>query len=135
MITQWPTERLDSCHPFDKMMADVFGCACDESAPKVEVIETSEELQITAELWGLDRKDIHIEFTGRFLTIRAKKTGASFQGIYNLDQTVSSLHRTFPIDFTVAPIGFSATFQNGLLRISIPKLCKQAAVRIPIQMN
>lgn len=135
MITQWPTERLNSCHPFDKMMADVFGCACDESAPKVEVTESSTELQITAQLRGLNRQDVHIELTGQFLTIRAKKSGSTLNDAYSLDHLCSSLHRTFPIDFPVASKGFSATFQNGCLRVSIPKATAANAIRIPVQMN
>ena len=119
-------------------MADFFGCAIDETAPKVEVRETASELVITAELRGLDRRDIKIEMTGRFLTIQAKRTtkpNESAESFYNLERGSGTLHRSFPIEFAATPGRFSASLQDGILTVIVPKLSSKNAMRIPIQTN
>ena len=104
------------------MMADLFGCAIDETAPKVDVTESSSELVITATLTGIQKSDIKIELTDRFLTICAKRS----------DQASSNLHRTFPIEFATTPDRFRATLRNGMLKVVVPKAVAQHTIRIPV---
>src|ERR1700733_4425814 len=79
--------------PFDVLRREVDGLFFDFArsfgiaptagsqmlAPKMEVSETDKEIQISAELPGLERKDIDISLDGNVLTIRAERKAETEQ--------------------------------------------------------
>ena len=96
-------------------------------APHVDVIETDEELTLTAELPGLSENDVTINLENSVLSVSGEKTA-----IRNEDETeqrshvwerkYGSFNRSFTLPRTVSTEDISALFENGVLTIHMPKV-------------
>src|SRR5258708_24622386 len=58
---------------FSRSSSDLWGDAAGEFLPRVDVSETGKEVRITAELPGLDEKDMEVAVTNNMLTIKGEK--------------------------------------------------------------
>jgi HSP20 family protein len=58
---------------FGRSSSDLWGDAAGEFLPRVDVSETGKEVRITAELPGLDEKDVEVTVTNNMLTIKGEK--------------------------------------------------------------
>ena len=91
------------------------------SWPNIEVSETEKEVKVTAELPGLDEKDIEVELTNGVLALRGEKKIES----EDKDRLFSECYygrfeRRIPID-DVEQSKVTASFKNGVLTITLPK--------------
>ena len=109
-------------------------------APHVDVIETDEELTLTAELPGLSENDVTINLDNSVLSISGEKTA-----IRNEDETeqrshvwerrYGSFNRSFTLPRTVSTEDISALFENGVLTIHMPKVPEAKGRTIEICKN
>ena len=58
---------------FDDFGRGFFQTRSGDLVPRVDVSETENALEVTAELPGLELKDVHIEFSDDVLTIKGEK--------------------------------------------------------------
>src|SRR4029078_84012 len=82
------------------------------------------QFEITAELPGIDEKDIEIQLSNRILTIKAEKKEEKQEERkdYHLsERRYGSLQRSFEIPESVNADQISATFAKGVLTITMPK--------------
>ena len=96
--------------------------------PRVNVSETENELQVTAELPGVDEKNIDVTVTGDQVTIKGEKRsevdekqdekGRSFR---RMERSYGSFERTMALPFDIDPDKVHATFRNGVLTLTLPK--------------
>ena len=96
--------------------------------PRVNVSETEKDLQVTAELPGVDEKNIDVTVSGDQLTIKGEKKsevdekkdekGRAFRRI---ERSYGSFERTMALPFDIDPDKVQATFQNGVLTLTLPK--------------
>lgn len=96
--------------------------------PRVNVSETDKELQVTAELPGVDEKDIEINVSGDQLTIKGEKKseadekkdekGRSFRRI---ERSYGSFYRTLTLPFEIDPDKVQASFKSGVLTLTLAK--------------
>lgn len=89
--------------------------------PNIEVSETDQEVKVTAELPGLDEKDVKVELAGGVLVIKGEKRSAS----ENQEQRFSeryygSFERRIPVE-DIDEDKVSAKFKNGVLMLTLPK--------------
>jgi HSP20 family protein len=92
--------------------------------PQIEVSESDQEIQIAAELPGLDEKDIEVTVADDTLTIRGEKKEESERKEHNVHMTERSygtFSRTLRLPFAVDAGQAKAAFKDGVLRITIPK--------------
>lgn len=94
--------------------------------PPTEIVETKEELILTSELPGLVKKDVEISIDNGVLTIRGEKTEERKEGDeerrYHLwERTYGSFTRSFTLPPTVDAEKIVAEFENGILRVRMPK--------------
>lgn len=99
--------------------------------PKVNVAETAAGLEVSAELPGIDQKDIDLDLSDGVLTIkaehRAEAEKTDEKKHYHLvERSVGTFLRRFALPFDVEPAGVEATFENGVLKIAIPRRAKVA---------
>lgn len=99
--------------------------------PKVNVAETAAGLEVTAELPGIDQKDIDLDLADGVLTIKAEhKTEAEKSDekkhYHLVERSVGTFLRRFALPFDVDQGRVEATFENGVLKIAIPRLAKIA---------
>jgi HSP20 family protein len=93
-------------------------------APRIEITESDKEIEISAELPGLERKDVDISLDRNLLTIRAEKKVEAEQKDKNVHMTERSygvFYRVLELPMAVDPSKVQATMSNGVLKIAIPK--------------
>jgi HSP20 family protein len=90
--------------------------------PSVEVSETDKELKVTAELPGLEEKDVQVELAGGLLTLKGeKKTETEDKDRRFSERTYGLFERRIPVE-GVDVDKVSAAFKNGVLSVKMPKL-------------
>ncbi len=96
--------------------------------PTVDMTEDESSVQVTAELPGMDEKDIEINLTKDSLTIKGEKKTESEnkdKESYFLERSFGSFTRVLPIAADVDPDKVEAVFKKGVLNITMPKLVKE----------
>jgi HSP20 family protein len=93
-------------------------------SPRIEVRDTDEAIIVTAELPGLEEKDVEVTLSDTALLIRGeKKTEVQEkEGAYSYcERSFGSFERRIPIDIDVAGERVTASMSNGLLTVMLPK--------------
>lgn len=95
------------------------------TVPAVNIRETSEHFEVEMAAPGMDKKDFKISLDGNTLTISSQKQHADErknEGYTRREFSYQSFQRSFilPKD-VVDEDGIGAKYDNGLLRLSIPK--------------
>lgn len=94
------------------------------SFPKMDVVETEKEIKVTAELPGMDEKDIEVNFSGDVLVIEGEKKAEKEdkkEGYYLMERSYGNFHRAIPIPAGVDREKVEAKFKKGVLKITLPK--------------
>ena len=118
---------------FDQLMAKQFpnfqdevGVSFNQGAyPKVNVYEYDDKIGIIAEIPGLDKKDVTVDVEEGVLTISGDKHGfTESDGAKCITRELkqSSFKRSFNLGEHLDGANVGATFKDGLLSISIPKI-------------
>lgn len=92
--------------------------------PRIDVSESDQDIQIAAELPGLDEKDVEVTITDDTLTIRGEKKEESEREEHDYHMTERSygtFSRTLRLPFAVDAGQAKAAFKDGVLRITLPK--------------
>ena len=107
------------------------------SWPHVELSETDKALKVTAELPGLEEKDVEVQLAGGALIIRGeKKVESEGDGKVFSERYYGSFERQIPLD-GVQEDKAEASFKNGVLTVTLPKSedARQNVRRIAINSN
>ena len=92
--------------------------------PKLEVTDGDKELTITAELPGLEEKDVDVKVSGDMLTVEGEKSEETEkkegERTYS-ERTYGSFFRSVRLPFAVGDEKVDATFDKGVLTIRLEK--------------
>jgi HSP20 family protein len=107
-------------------------------APSMEVTETDKELVISAELPGLERKDVDISLDDNVLTIRGEKKSETSPDDKNKNVHVSErsygvFYRVLELPSGIDPSSVQATMSKGVLKITIPKPARAQPKKIEVK--
>jgi HSP20 family protein len=104
--------------------------------PQIDIDETDKEVLITAELPGLDEKDVSLEIAHGVLSIAGEKKSESEDNARRFSERYyGRFERRIPLE-DVDEDKVSATFKNGVLTITVPKSAEAKNVRrIAINRN
>ncbi len=94
-------------------------------APAVDMYETKDELVVTAELPGLNEKDIHLSITGDMLSIRGERQWnqeVKQESYYRGERWYGKFERTLPLPMSVQADKVTASYRDGVLTIKLPKV-------------
>ena len=104
--------------------------------PNIEISETDKAIEISAEMPGLERKDVEISIEDDTLTIRGEKKVEED----NKDKNVQHSERSYGVFLRVLqlppgidPANVQATMSNGVLKITIPKPAKPEPKKIEVK--
>jgi len=103
--------------------------------PHVEMTETDKELRVEAELPGLDEKNIELLLHDGVLTIRGERRDEREDKSRHVSERFyGRFERRIALPVEVQEAQVNASFQNGVLVVTLPKLAgaEQTAKRIPI---
>jgi HSP20 family protein len=106
--------------------------------PRVDMTEDDKNVTITAELPGLDEKDIELNLSKDILTIKGeKKEEKEEKGKerYYMERSFGSFQRMISIPSEVDTTKVDATFKKGVLNITLPKLAKAKETQKKIQIK
>jgi HSP20 family protein len=104
--------------------------------PSVEVTETDKDVKVTAELAGLDEKDIELRVEDNVLTLRGeKRTETEDKARQYSERYYGRFERRLALPAEIDEDAAQATFKNGVLTVTLPKSerPKDSIRRIPIQ--
>jgi len=100
--------------------------------PEVDLTETDQEVKVTAELPGLDEKDLELNIEEGGLTIRGEKRQEREEerkGTYFSERSYGAFHRYIPLPEDLLRDKAEAKFRKGVLEVSIPKAPEAASKR------
>lgn len=104
--------------------------------PCVDVIDRDDNILVKAELPGVDKKDINISIANNVLTLEAtmsKEEKEEKAEYYRQEICRGSYQRSIALPAAVKEDEAKATFQNGVLELTIPKMEKTKRSTIKIE--
>lgn len=93
-------------------------------APAVDIVEKDNAYEVTAELPGLDEKNIEVKLSDGGLTIKGEKKEEKEEkrkGFHLQERHFGSFERSFRIPEGVDPDKIDASFKKGVLTVTLPK--------------
>lgn len=122
-------ELSDIRRTMDRWFEDAFGRAgrlipVEEFGMPVDLYETDNEVIVKAALPGVKPEDVDISITGETLTIKgeSKQESEVKEGnYYRRELRYGSFTRSLPLPTRVVSDRAEATFENGILTITLPK--------------
>ena len=111
---------------FDRMMNDsFFGGMEKEFAPcRTDILDKGDKYVLKADMPGFNKEDIKIDIQGDQLTITAEhkeETKEDRKDYIRRERKYGALTRSFDIEGINAD-GISASYNNGVLQLDLPKL-------------
>ena len=100
--------------------------------PKVDLVETEAGLELTADLPGVEAKDIALEIDEDELLIKAshsqeRREDDEKRQYHLVERAQGQYQRRFSLPFQPEPDSIKADFDKGVLKVMIPRSQKAAA--------
>ena len=92
--------------------------------PAVDIFEEADAIRIDAEIPGVNAEDISISLEGNLLTIHGTKQQEAeekTERVHRYERTYGTFERSFTLPASVEPNDIKATYDNGVLTITLPK--------------
>ena len=92
--------------------------------PAVDVAETDKAYEITAELPGIDEKNVEVKLANGVLTIKGEKQDEKEEkkkDYYMRERSFGSFQRSFQVPDGVDIDKIEASFRKGILSVTLPK--------------
>jgi HSP20 family protein len=118
----WPLERE----------AATLGSAW---APPVDVFENADAIKIMAELPGVKVEDVKISLENNRLTLRGEKkqiAEETTEKVHRYERAYGAFERTFTLPGIVDSERIQATYQDGILTVTLPKAERAKPREIPV---
>lgn len=102
--------------------------------PVLDVVEKKGKLMVNAELPGVTKDDVSVEFEDDNLVIRGEKRHeeeTEEEGFFRRERIYGTFFRTLPLSFHAEPEKVKANFKDGVLKVEIPipKAAKKPAAK------
>jgi HSP20 family protein len=107
--------------------------------PATDIVETEDQLILTAELPGLEKKDVEITVDEGVLTLRGekieeKKEEEEDKKFHLYERVYGTFQRSFTLPRGVDPGKITAEFEKGILKIFLPKTVEAKAKGYKIEI-
>jgi HSP20 family protein len=106
--------------------------------PAVDIFEEPDILRIVAEIPGVKPEDVKISVEGSVLTIQGKKEQVAeekAEKVHRYERMYGAFERSFTLPATVNPEAIKASYGQGLLTLTLPKLEKAKARQIKVEVT
>ncbi len=106
--------------------------------PRVNVEETDDQFEVTAELPGLNKGDVKIEVKDHVLTFTGEKKTENEKkdrNVHLYERAYGKFCRTFTLPDNVDVDNIAAEFKDGILRIDMPKTEEAKPRQIEVQVK
>lgn len=144
-IVRWQPlgNLLDIRKDIDKLFEEFFeGKAPIEGdvgwTPRVDVHETDNSFVVSADIPGLEKKDIKISMQNNVLTIfgeRKMEREEKNKSYHRIERYAGKFSRSFQLPTGIDADNVKAAYKNGVLTIEIPKKEEAKAKEIPVEVE
>jgi HSP20 family protein len=107
-----------------------------ELMPAMDVTETDTDIEVTAELPGLEEKDVQINLADNVLTIRGEKKSGRDEKTkdhYLVERSYGSFYRSLELPAGVDPDKIQASIAKGVLKVVVPKPAPAQVKKITVK--
>ena len=104
-------------------------------APTVDIYENKDQIVLEAELPGMKQEDFDLSIENNVITLRGER---KFQktdetdNYHRVERSYGAFTRSFTLPQTVSAEGATAEYNNGVLRVTLPKREETKARRIQV---
>lgn len=106
--------------------------------PSADVVESDESVDVVVELPGVDVDDLEIQATGNRLVIKGEKKAEydrEEQNLQVVERAFGSFIRAIPLGFQIDREGVDASFDNGVLTVTVTKPADAVTKAHPIKIT
>src|SRR5881394_4626192 len=114
---------------------DDEGMARGAWSPSVDIYENKEQIVLEAELPGMRREDFDLSVENNVITLRGERhfeKKDDTDNYHRVERAYGSFTRSFTLPQTVSAEGANAEYNNGVLRVTLPKREETKARRIQV---
>jgi len=104
-------------------------------APAVDICETDSHLLLSFDLPGVRKDDIDLRVDGSSLTLEGHRPGPEGVRRVRRERPSGRFRRSFRIDVPVDPSGARASYRDGVLEITMPKVPHPGPARVRIDIG
>ncbi len=93
-------------------------------SPSVDIYETEQELVLTAEVPGIEDKNIEIKIEDNTLTLKGERKfekETEEESYHRIERAYGSFYRSFSLPSHIDQDKVEAEHENGVLKITMPK--------------
>jgi len=145
-LSRWePVRGTSLLDQLNRVFDDSFRGSDKESsltawAPAVDIRETENELVVTADLPGINDKDLDVRVENNMLTIRGERSmekNVNEDNYLRVERAYGSFSRSFALPNTVNAEAIRADYAHGVLTVRLPKReeSKPKQVKINVASN
>ena len=126
MADPFRREMEDMIRAFDRNLPTL---SVGAKAPAINVAETADAIEVTAELPGVDEKDIKVNLDGNRLTISGEKkqeTKKDEKDWHVEERSNGSFYRSMSLPFNPPDHAIEAHLDKGILHVTVKKPAEAA---------
>lgn len=119
----------------DEFFNDALSTRRDNFVPSIDISETDDQFHISAQLPGMKKEDIDISLENGRLSISGERSFEKEEEgkkYHRVETEFGSFERSFQLPDNVDEDSISATYENGLLNITIQKSEEEVTKKIEI---
>ena len=110
----------------DKMFRDLYENPETDGRwlPSVDITEDKDRYEITVEIPGVRKEDVKVNIHDNILTIEGEKKGSTEKkegSSYRSERYFGKFSRSFTLNSEIDADKVKADFENGVLKIALPK--------------
>ncbi len=129
---------------FNRLFNDVFGHyeygdnAGAAWIPPVDIFEQPEAIRIMVEAPGVSPDDVNISLENNVLTIQGTKKQPAEEGaeqVHRYERIYGTFERRFTLPATVDANNIKATYEHGVLTVTLPKVEKARPRQIAVSVS
>lgn len=120
----------------NKLVDQVWGGRQESWLPAIDVFDTKDAVVLKAELAGMDPDDIQIEVEDNVLTVKGERRfeeAVDEERYYRVERRFGSFQRSLALPQGVRGEDISASYEDGILTISVPKVEEEKPKRIEVK--
>jgi HSP20 family protein len=106
--------------------------------PAMDLVETENAFVLKADLPGLSESDVNIELEDNVLTVSGERKSEHEDrkaGYYRVERSYGSFRRSLTLPEGVDPEAVKATFDKGVLEVTVPKPEQQQPRKVQITVG
>jgi len=121
---------------FERTFGRDFGGELDTLKPALDISESDKEVAITAELPGVDLKDVDVSVSGNMLTIAGEKKEEHEEkeaGYQRQERRYGFFRRSISLPKGVDPDSITAEYSKGVLTVRLNKSQEYLPKKVPVK--